>query len=152
MDAEAVALITAAGTTVANLMATEAWQQTHDGLMHLWQRFRPEHAAEIGRELERRQALVIADRSDDGEAPDAGLGAVWARELPRLLADPQAARELTALLRTCVAAADESSPAQGADDEAQPRAVKVRAKAKGHGQVFVAGRDMTVHPRTDETL
>lgn len=122
---------TTAGTTVAKLMTTEAWQQTHDGLVRVWRRFRPEHAAQIERELAQQQAVLAADPADHGETPAVELGALWADELPRLLADPQAARELAALLRACIAAADASPPGREASGDAQRRTVKVRARRKG---------------------
>lgn len=142
MDTEAVALLTTAGTTVVGLMATDAWQQTHDGLVRLWHRFRPEHADAVGRELATHRATIdggaTASVTESGVAPEAGLGPLWTQELRELLADPQAARELGALLLACT----QSAAAQSAGTA--PGKQRVEAKAKGHGRAYAAGRDMTI--------
>jgi hypothetical protein len=130
MDAEAAVLLTTAGSTVVSLMATDAWQQTHDGLLRLWHRFRPEHADAIGQELAA------------GEPGD-----LWMRELPALLAYPQAARELANLLAACVEAAGGPVALSVADSGAAPKKVQVEAKAKGHARAYASGRDMTFNER-----
>lgn len=135
MDAEAAVLLTTAGTTVVGLMATDAWNQTHDGLVQLWHRFRPEHAAEVGRDLASSRAAIAAAQGGD-TSPEAGLSPLWAQELRELLADPQAARALSELLHACTRAADSASA---------PQKQRVEAKAKGHGRSYAAGRDMTIN-------
>jgi hypothetical protein len=128
MDAEAAALVTTAGTTVAKLMVTDAWQQTRDGLLRLWHRFRPEQAEAVGQELA------------------AGMpGDVWTRELPLLLVHPQAVRELTDLLAACVEAAGGSA---AANSSAVPQRAQIEAKAKGHGRAYASGRDMTINEQS----
>jgi hypothetical protein len=150
MDAEATALLKTAGTTVAGLMATAAWQQTHDGLVRLWQRFRPEHAEAVGRELAVRRAIVVAAPPPEagavagaGLGPGFDLGALWARELPKMLADPRAAHEFAALLLEC----GRSAAAPSGDAETAPREPWVVAKTKGHGRAYAAGRDMKIAER-----
>jgi hypothetical protein len=97
MDTEAAVPLTTAGTTVVGLMATDAWDQTHDGLVRLWHRFRPEHAVAVARELTESRATIVAASASGAITPlEAYLGPLWVRELRELLADPHAARELSA--------------------------------------------------------
>ena len=142
MDDEAVALLTTAGTTVVGLMVTDAWNQTHDELVRLWHRFRPEHADAVGRELATSQATVVAAQAGGGVPADAALGTLLARELKELLADPRAARELGELLRACTLAASASS-----ESDTTPRKIRVEAKATGRARAYAAGRDMTIIER-----
>ena len=137
MDAEAAALLTTAGTTVAALMATDAWKQTRDGLVRLWRRFRPEQAETIERELTAHWAVVVAGSVEGSARPETMLGPLWARELHELLASPQATRELRALLLTCEEAAS-------GNNEAPSRRQRVEARAKGHARSYAAGHDMTI--------
>jgi hypothetical protein len=137
MDTEAAGLLTTAGTTVAALMATDAWKQTLDGLARLWRRFRPEHAEAIEHELTTSWATVTAVSAENTARPEALLGPFWVRELRELLADPHAARELRALLLTCEQAAS-------GNNETSPRRQRVEARAKGHARSYAAGRDMTI--------
>ena len=146
MDDEAVALLTTAGTTVVGLMVTDAWNQTHDELVRLWHRFRPEHADAVGRELATSRATVVAAQAGGGGVPaDAALGTLLARELRDLLADPRAARELGELLRACTLVASASS-----ESDTTPRKVRVEAKATGRARAYAAGRDMTIIERSGD--
>ncbi|MGW9175880.1 hypothetical protein [Streptomyces decoyicus] len=66
MDPELTSLTQAAGTTLVTLMATEAWQHTHDGLTRLWQRLQPERAQIVSDELDasREEALRAHSAAD----------------------------------------------------------------------------------------
>lgn len=134
METEAAALLATAGTTVVGLMATDAWNQTHNGLVRLWHRFRPETAEAVGRELTSSRATIVAAPAGADTSPEAALGPLWTRELHELLADPRAARELGALLLACTQSAG-----------AAPSKQRIEAKAKGHGRSYAAGRDMTIN-------
>ena len=146
MDTEAAALLTTAGTTVAGLMATDAWHQTHDGLVRLWHRFRPERAEAVGRELAEHRAAIVAGPATAttaaGAPPQAALGPLWSQELQELLKNPVAAQELGTLLLACTKAAG-----QPGDAATATREQRVEAKAKGHGRSYAAGRDMTIIER-----
>ncbi|MFH8366757.1 hypothetical protein [Streptomyces sp. NPDC018031] len=55
-----------AGTSLVTLLVGEGWQQTRDGVVTIWRRFRPQAAEEVERELDasRTTALGAADRPD----------------------------------------------------------------------------------------
>ena len=147
MDADAATLLTTAETTVAGLMATDAWQQIRDGLVRLWRRYRPEQAEAVGRELTASHEVIAARRSADVEhgQQEVALGPLWERELRVLASDPQAMQDLVALLRS-FAEMREASPT----GQALKTTTEVAAKAKGRARAYAAGRDMIITERPSD--
>ncbi|MGW4547587.1 hypothetical protein ACWEN4_14540 [Streptomyces violaceorubidus] len=139
MDPEIAALAGTAGTTVVTLMVTSAWESARDGLVALWRRVQPARADSVGEELEAgREELLLARQAGDDEA-EAGLAAEWQGRVRRLLlARPEVADELRALL-------DELASALPA--EAQERHIHLRAHATGSARIYQAGRDQHITER-----
>ncbi|MGW0459982.1 hypothetical protein [Streptomyces tendae] len=134
MDPEIAALAGTAGTTVVTLMVTNAWESARDGMVALWRRFQPARAESVGEELEAgREELLLARRAGDDEA-EAGLTAEWQGRVRRLLlARPDVADELRALL-------DELAPPDA-------RHVHLQARASGSARIYQAGRDQHITER-----
>ncbi|MGV9911755.1 hypothetical protein ACWEWD_11675 [Streptomyces tendae] len=139
MDPEIAALAGTAGTTVVTLMVTNAWESARDGMVGLWRRFQPARAESVGEELEAgREELLLARRAGDDEA-EAGLTAEWQGRVRRLLlARPDVADELRALL-------DELAPSM--PQEPDPRQVHLQARASGSARIYQAGRDQHITER-----
>jgi hypothetical protein len=135
VDPQIVAIAGTAGTAIVSAMATDGWQRARDGVVALWQRFRPESADLIhGNFEENRRVLVDSLQAGDGHT-QAALVAAWNGYLLGLLiAQPQA---LDALRQLNAALAQENT------SDAH-RSLNMTANASGNGQVFQAGRDQSI--------
>ncbi|MFH8527444.1 hypothetical protein ACH4GE_03345 [Streptomyces tendae] len=131
MDPQIVAVADAAGTTIVSAMATDGWQRTRDGVVALWQRFRPDSADSIHEDFEESRRVLLDSLQVGDEHTHAALVAAWNGYLLGLLvAQPQALdalRQLNAVL--------EQEHTSGAHTS-----VNMTANASGNGQVFQAGR------------
>ncbi|MGY0230923.1 hypothetical protein [Longispora urticae] len=139
MDAELVALASAAGTTVVGLLATDAWQITKTAMGSLWRRVWPQRAEVLEAELvDVRAELLAAREAGDATVAEALVGE-WQGRLRRLLAaDPQVADELRRLLREDLAAPT--------GDQAWTGDVRQEVKAFDEARVNVVGQgSMTVN-------
>ncbi|MFF7779013.1 hypothetical protein ACFZCG_31895 [Streptomyces tanashiensis] len=132
-----------AGTALVGAMATDAWQQTRDGVVALWRRVHPERAEDVGAEL--TQLHTIVDDQQRNVAVDTALAQLWQLRLrDLLLADPALTTELTARL----ARLTEDIATHSARTEGQIVGTQhVEAHASDSGRVYQAARDMTITER-----
>ena len=140
-DAVTVLAMTGA-TTIVAAMATSAWQTARSGVLQLFRHGGEKGQAAISAELDGHAALV--ERADDAGAARQGLAAAWQIRLADLLRqDPEAQRELRALVDTIEAQLPQAE-----------RAWVQTNIATGGGHVFAAqGGDVIVHsapPAVDE--
>ncbi|MCJ1677912.1 hypothetical protein MTF65_11270 [Streptomyces sp. APSN-46.1] len=135
MVPQIVAVAGAAGTAIVSAMATDGWQRARDGVVELWQRFRPESADSIHEDFEENRRVLVDSLQAGEEHTHAALVAAWNGYLLGLLvAQPQALdalRQLNAVL------------AQENTGGAHP-SLNMTAHASGNGQVFQAGRDQRI--------
>ncbi len=128
-----------AGTALVGAMATDAWQQTRDGVVALWRRVHPERAEEVGQELTRLRSVVEESGSAEVEAAMSQLWQLRLRDL--LLTDPA----LTAELTTQLAHLADEMAARGASPDTQVVGSQhLEAHASGSGRVYQAARDMHI--------
>ncbi|TQF01484.1 hypothetical protein E6W39_03515 [Kitasatospora acidiphila] len=86
MDPLAVdGLISAAGTTLVNAMATDAWHQVKDSAVALWHCVHPTQEAAVAEELSDVRAELLAAREAGDERLETVLADDWQRKLRRLL-------------------------------------------------------------------
>ncbi|MEU3482721.1 hypothetical protein ACI2LO_14860 [Streptomyces sp. NPDC033754] len=132
-----------AGTALVGAMATDAWQQTRDGVVALWRRVHPERAEDVGEELTRLHTIVDdRQRNTDVDAAMAQLWQLRLRDL--LLADPALTAELTARLARLtdvIAAGGASAAGQVAGTQ------HLEGHASDSGRVYQAARDITITER-----
>ncbi|MFI7108349.1 hypothetical protein ACIBK9_18745 [Nonomuraea sp. NPDC050227] len=135
-------IVLAAGTALVTAMATDAWQSARDGAVTLWRKVRPEQAEVVEAELvEVREQVLEARRQGDADTEQALAGA-WQVRLQQLLrADPSLAGELQRVLDEVL------DPALAPADKERIGSLVMKAKADGHGRVYQAGRDQTIHER-----
>ncbi|MFE7132034.1 hypothetical protein ACFVIM_14335 [Streptomyces sp. NPDC057638] len=130
MDAELVALATAGASAVIQQMVTESWTAAKGRVARFLSR-EEEGSPAVEAELEAsREELIAADQDQDEEAR-ADILATWRQRMRQTLrSDPEAARELRALL-------EELSPPAAAS---QP-SVTVHNSVSGgsHGMVIQTG-------------
>ncbi|MGW2590556.1 hypothetical protein ACWCXC_09825 [Streptomyces sp. NPDC001515] len=135
MDPQIVAVAGAAGTAIVSAMATDGWQRARDGVVALWQRFRPESADSIHEDFEENRRVLLGSLQAGDEHTHAALVAAWNGYLLGLLvAQPQALDALRQL--NAVLAQDHTSSAHPS--------LNMTAHASGNGQVFQAGRDQRI--------
>ncbi|MER8263576.1 hypothetical protein ABT007_05215 [Streptomyces griseus] len=128
-----------AGTALVGAMATDAWQQTRDGVVALWRRVHPERAQEVDQELTRLHSIVGERGTAEVEAAMTQLWQLRLRDL--LLADPA----LTAELTTRLAALADEMTARGAYPDTQVvGSQRLEAHASESGRVYQAARDMHI--------
>ncbi|MFH8868096.1 hypothetical protein ACIQUZ_14160 [Streptomyces griseus] len=128
-----------AGTALVGAMATDAWQQTRDGVVALWRRVHPERAQEVDQELTRLHSIVGERGTAEVEAAMTQLWQLRLRDL--LLADPA----LTAELTTRLAALADEMTARGAYPDTQVVGSQhLEAHASESGRVYQAARDMHI--------
>ncbi|MGC9381825.1 hypothetical protein [Streptomyces sp. MH13] len=141
MDPYLLTLAGTAGTSLVTLLVAEGWQQTRDGVVAVWQRFRPEAAEEVARELEasRTAALDAGGGEDDGSGPTGRLEGQWVGRFAALLGEhPEAADELRDLVEGWQRAAG------GQEIRGD---VHMEGHAEGHGRVYQAARDQHIIER-----
>lgn len=138
MNPELTALTSTAATTVVQLLATAAWEQTTSAVGGLWRRVHPERAETVQAELAEGRAEVLAARQVGDEQVEQALVGEWQSRLRRLVAaDPQLVddlRRVVAELRSALAEADSQ---QGA-------AITMQATTFGNSRVNQAGRDLHI--------
>ncbi|WP_373672735.1 hypothetical protein [Streptomyces sp. wa1071] len=135
VDPQIVAVAGAAGTAIVSAMATDGWQRARDGVVALWQRFRPESAEAIHEDFEENRRVLVGALQAGDEHTRAALVAAWNGYLLGLLvAQPHAIddlRQLNAVLEQ--------------QNTSGPRpSLNMTAHASGNGQVFQAGRDQKI--------
>lgn len=142
MDPELTALTSTAATTVVQLLATAAWEQTASAVGGLWRRVHPERVETVHAELEDSRADMLAARQAGDEQVEQALVGEWQGRLRRLVAaDPQLVDEL----RRVVA---ELGSALADADAPQVATITMQATTFGNSRVHQAGRD--VHVTTGE--
>ncbi|RFC77350.1 hypothetical protein [Streptomyces sp. AcE210] len=131
-------LILAAGTTLVSAMATDGWQQARDAVAAWWQRIRPVRADSIGSELDALRTQIVAARDNVDENTERALAGIWQLRLQQLLQDePALAAELQQLI-------DHLASTLPPDEQAQMRAVVMKAEARDSARVYLAGRDQHI--------
>lgn len=136
MDAEMTLLAGTAGTTIATLLATDAWAGTRNGVIALWRRARPDHEENVAAQLDASRQDLLDAQADGDEGTEREVAAEWRGRIRRLLV---AHPELTAELRSLLA---ELTP-----HTHTTAAVTQRATASGSSRVYQAGRDLNVDER-----
>ncbi|MFI9203257.1 hypothetical protein [Streptomyces sp. NPDC053048] len=122
-----------AGSTITNLMVTDAWLALRTGLIGLWQRVMPGQADTITADLDALQATVTAAHANrDQSVTEAVQQNLQQRIAWLLLQDPAVAEELRQLL---------ADPPRGAHS----RHIEQHVSHSGTGDAFVAGGDITVN-------
>ncbi|MFE9969897.1 hypothetical protein ACFYRD_03835 [Streptomyces hirsutus] len=140
MDPYLLTLAGTAGTTLVGLLVGEGWQQTRDGVVTVWRRFRPGAAEEVGRELEVSRTAVLDAGEGDGADPAGRLEGQWVGRFAALLGEhPEAADELRDLV--------EEWRRRAAGDQEIRGDVRMEARAEGNGRVYQAGRDQHITER-----
>ncbi|MFI6573982.1 hypothetical protein [Nocardia fluminea] len=130
------------GTALVGAMATDGWSRTRDVVVGWWQRIRPDHADEVGRELDQLRADAVAARGSGDTATSEALAGVWRLRLHRLLTEDPALRgDLERLLR------DDLTPMLSAGDQSTVAAITQVSNVKGKGNTTVqAGGNATIAP------
>ncbi|WP_406149068.1 hypothetical protein [Streptomyces anulatus] len=128
-----------AGTALVGAMATDAWQQTRDGVVALWRRVHPERAEEVGQELTRLRSIVEERGTAEVEAAMSQLWQLRLRDL--LLTDPALTAELTTQLARL---ADEMAARGTSRDTQVVGSQHLEAHASESGRVYQAARDMHI--------
>ncbi|MFD4231363.1 hypothetical protein [Streptomyces sp. NPDC058545] len=131
-------IVLAAGTTLVSAMATDGWQQARDAVAAWWQRIRPARADSIGSELDALRTQIVAARDNVDENTERALAGIWQLRLQQLLQDePALAAELQQLF-------DHLAPTLSPDEQAQMKAVVMKAEARDSARVYMAGRDQHI--------
>ncbi|MFI6849585.1 hypothetical protein OG535_04010 [Kitasatospora sp. NBC_00085] len=132
-------LALAAGSALVGAMATDAWQQARSATVALWRRVRPEHADDVGSDLDVLRRQVLAARVAEDADTEQALAAPWRLQLQQLLRTvPGFADELRRLLD------DHLLPMLPEERREGPAQVVMRAEAHDHARVFMAGRDQHI--------
>ncbi|CAM5693321.1 hypothetical protein [Streptomyces hirsutus] len=140
MDPYLLTLAGTAGTTLVGLLVGEGWQQTRDGVVTVWRRFRPQAAEEVGRELEASRTAALDAGEGDGTDPAGRLEGQWVGRFAALLGEhPEAADELRDLV--------EGWRQRAAGGQEIRGDVRMEARAEGNGRVYQAGRDQHITGR-----
>ncbi|MFI9846759.1 hypothetical protein ACIHFD_57735 [Nonomuraea sp. NPDC051941] len=135
-------IVLAAGTALVTAMATDAWQEARDGAVALWRKVRPEQAEVVEAELVEVREQVLQARGEGDTDTEQALAGSWQVRLQQLLrADPSLAGELQRVLDEVL------TPALKPADQERIGSLVMKAKASGHGRVYQAGRDQTIHER-----
>ncbi|MFG1620155.1 hypothetical protein ACGFI3_46040 [Nonomuraea wenchangensis] len=135
-------IVLAAGTALVTAMATDAWQSAREGAVALWRKVRPEQAEVVEAELEEVREQVLQARRDDDADTEQALAGMWQVRLQQLLrADPSLAPQIQRVLDEVL------TPALAPAERERIGSLVMKAKASGHGRVYQAGRDQTIHER-----
>ncbi|MFJ7056987.1 hypothetical protein ACK8N7_11710 [Streptomyces griseobrunneus] len=133
MDSEIALLAGTAGTTIATLLATDAWSGARNGVLALWRRVRPDDEEQVAAQLDTSRRDLLDARSDGDEEAEREVALEWRGRVRRLLvAHPELAAELRALLTEL------------APDAPAAVTVTQRATASGSSRVYQAGRDLMI--------
>ncbi len=133
-------IVLTAGTAVVSAMATDAWQQVHNAVVAWWRQVRPDQAEAVDVALAQARTRVLAARQADDASGERALVAGWQDRLQALLsADPSLAGELRRLLD------EELAPVLPAGQPSRTESTVMKAKASGHGRVYMAGRDLHIN-------
>ncbi len=138
MDPYLLTLAGTASTSLVTLLVGEGWQQTRDGVVTVWRRFRPQAAEEVERELDasRATALGVADGSD----PAGRLEGQWIGRFAALLAEhPEAADDLRDLVELWQRRTPDGQRIDGG--------VRLEARAQDKARVYQAARDQHINER-----
>ncbi|MFJ6571934.1 hypothetical protein ACIQNU_31475 [Streptomyces sp. NPDC091292] len=136
MDAEMTLLAGTAGTTIATLLATDAWTGMRNGVVALWRRVRPDHGEHVAAQLDAERQDLLDARAAGDEETEREIAAEWGGRIRRLLVThPELAAELRSLL------------AELAPNTFTTATVTQRATASGSSRVYQAGRDLNVDER-----
>jgi hypothetical protein len=129
-------LASTAATEIVKSLATDSWPALKAAVLKLWRKAHPERVADDLAEA-RSELLEIRKRGRDGTELNGVLVAEWQARLARLLiAQPEVADELRALLQRM--ASDTPSAGQGPS-------VTITTHVQGGGDAYVAGRDQTIN-------
>ncbi|MFI1417942.1 hypothetical protein ACH4VX_08100 [Streptomyces sp. NPDC020731] len=140
MDPCLLTLAGTAGTSLVGLLVAEGWQQTRDGVVTVWHRFRPAAAEEVERELEASRTAALDAGGGDGPGPAGRLEGQWVGRFAALLGEyPEAAEELRELV--------EEWQRRSAGGQEVRGDVRMEARAEGNGRVYQAGRDQHITGR-----
>ncbi|MBD9733488.1 MULTISPECIES: hypothetical protein [unclassified Streptomyces] len=140
MDPYLLTLAGTAGTSLVTLLVAEGWQQTRDGVVTVWRRFRPQAADEVGRDLDTARSAALGAAGGDGPDPAGRLEGEWAGRFAALLGEhPEAADALSDLV-------DEWRQ-RTPDGQRISGDVRLEARAEGNGRVYQAGRDQHITER-----
>jgi hypothetical protein len=132
-------IVLAAGTALVSAMAADSWQQVRTATTALWHRFHPEQADEIAAELETLHASVLNAREQQDHDTEGAITGVWRLRLQQLLVDePSAVGELRRLLEEHLA------PALPPDEQRGVQSIVMKAEARDHARVYMAGRDQHI--------
>ncbi|SEU47809.1 hypothetical protein [Nonomuraea wenchangensis] len=135
-------IVLAAGTALVTAMATDAWQSAREGAVALWRKVRPEQVEIVEAELDEVREQVLQARRDDDADTEQALAGMWQVRLQQLLrADPSLAGEIQRVLDEVL------TPALEPAEQERIGSLVMKAKASGHGRVYQAGRDQTIHER-----
>ncbi|WP_409472335.1 hypothetical protein [Streptomyces sp. HC307] len=142
MDAELLALASAAGTAVVTALTTDLWERAQTSVGALWRRAFPERAATVEADLMDTRTLLLATREREGSDTDTEETSAeeWRLRFRRLLAvRPELAEELRRML------AEDLAPASAP----QPRGntTVFNAAPTGHGRVYQAAGNMSINER-----
>ncbi|QYC38173.1 hypothetical protein Nocox_02705 [Nonomuraea coxensis DSM 45129] len=135
-------IVLAAGTALVTAMATDAWQSARDGAVALWRKVRPEQAEVVEAELVEVREQVLRARGEGDADTEQALAGSWQVRLQQLLrADPSLAGEVRRVLDEVL------TPALEPADQERVGSLVMKATASGHGRVYQAGRDQTIHEK-----
>ncbi|MDX3108777.1 hypothetical protein [Nonomuraea angiospora] len=135
-------IVLAAGTALVTAMATDAWQSARDGAVALWRKVRPEQAEVVEAELVEVREQVLEARRDGDVDTEQALAGTWQVRLQQLLrAEPSLAGEIQRVLDEVL------TPALQPAEQERIGTLVMKAKASGHGRIYQAGRDQTIHER-----
>lgn len=137
MDSESLALASTAAATLVALLTTEAWTWASQEIVSIWRRFRPSQAADVGAELARARADVLAG----DEAVARAVVTEWEGRLGLLLAaHAEAGAELARVADTLAGVLAKASAGSAGNVT-----VTQRVDATGeHATVIQVGRDARI--------
>ncbi|MGK5638966.1 hypothetical protein ACSNOK_11740 [Streptomyces sp. URMC 126] len=138
MDPYVLTLAGTASTSLVTLLVGEGWQQTRDGVVTVWRRFRPQAVEEVERELDASRAAALG--AADGPDPAGRLEGQWAGRFAALLDErPDAAEHVRDLVEGW---RERTTGGQRIDG-----GVRLEARAEGHARVYQAARDQHINER-----
>ncbi|MFE9116051.1 hypothetical protein [Streptomyces sp. NPDC007172] len=138
MDPYLLTLAGTASTSLVTLLVGEGWQQTRDGVVTVWRRFRPQAAEEVERELDASRATALG--AADGSDPAGRLEGQWVGRFAALLAEhPEAADDLRDLVELWQRRTPDGQRIDGG--------VRLEARAQDKARVYQAARDQHINER-----